>query len=105
MAETKVTKTRKKLSLAEQKAKLAAEKLKIAALEAKIAVDDLKDYINNLKIASVTDLFSQVKAGKAGVKDIDILRTIADIAKLKVIITDKPKVSRTKKAVTKAKAK
>ena len=103
MAETKEKKTRRKLSLAEQKAKLEAEKLKLAALEAKIAVDDLKDYISNLKITSVTDLFSQVKAGKAGVKDIDILRTIAEIAEIKVVITDKPKIPRAKNGKAKAK--
>ena len=103
MAETKEKKTRRKLSLAEQKDKLAkAEKL-LAAQKAKLAVDELKDYVSSLKITSVTNLFSQVKAGKAGVKDIDILRTIGEVVGLKVVITDKPKISRVKKGEAKAK--
>jgi hypothetical protein len=105
MTEAKVPKPRKKLSLAEQKDKLAkAEKL-LAEQKAKLAVDELKDYVSNLKITSVTDLFSQVKAGKAGVKDIDILRTIAEIAEIKVVITDKPKIPRAKSGTSKAKGK
>ena len=105
MAETKEKKTRRKLSLAEQKDKLAkAEKL-LAEQKAKLAVDELKDYVSSLKITSVTNLFSQVKAGKAGVKDIDILRTIAEIVELKVVITDKPKIPRAKSSSSKAKEK
>jgi len=101
MTEAKVPKPRKKLSLAEQKDKLAkAEKL-LAEQKAKLAVDELKDYVSNLKITSITNLFSQVKSGKAGVKDIDILRTIGEIAGLKVNITEKPKVTRAKKPKSK----
>jgi hypothetical protein len=105
MTETKEKKTRRKLSVAEQKEKLAkAEKL-LAEQKAKLAVESLKEYVTNLKITSVTDLFSQVKAGNAGVKDIDILRTIAEIVGLKVVITDKPKIPRAKNGTSKAKGK
>lgn len=103
MTETKEKKTRRKLSVAEQKEKLAkAEKL-LAEQKAKLAVESLKEYVTNLKITSVTGLFSQVKAGNAGVKDIDILRTIGEVVGLKVVITDKPKIPRTKKGEAKAK--
>lgn len=101
MVESKEKRTRKKLTIAEQKAKLAAEKARLDAAYAKLAVDDLKDFVTNLKITSITSLFSQVKAGKTGVKDIDILRTIAEIANLKVNISDKPKVLRAKKSNSK----
>jgi len=96
-----IKKTRKKLSLAEQKAKIEADEAKIAQQKAKIAVTELKDYVNNLKVANVGSLFTVIKANKAGVKDIDILRTLAEIAKLKVNISPKVAASRVKKASTK----
>jgi hypothetical protein len=103
MTETKAKRTRRVLSIAEQKAKLALDEQKLAEQKAKLAVDELKDYVSSLKITSIANLFSQVKAGKAGVKDIDILRTIGEVVGLKVVITDKPKIPRTKKGEAKAK--
>jgi len=105
MTEAKAKRTRRVLSIAEQKAKLALDEQKLAEQKAKLAVEELKDYVSNLKITSITNLFSQVKSGKAGVKDIDILRTIAEIVALKVVITDKPKIPRAKSSTSKAKRK
>lgn len=101
MTETKAKRTRRVLSIAEQKAKLALDEQKLAEQKAKLAVDELKDYVSSLKITSITNLFSQVKAGKAGVKDIDILRTIGEVVGLKVNITEKPKATRAKKPKSK----
>lgn len=94
-------KTRKKLTLEEQKEKLQAEKLRLAEQEAKIAVAELKSYVNDFKVANIGSLFTAIKANKPGVKDIDILRTLADIAGLKVTITPKVAATRAKKKVTK----
>ena len=96
-----IKKTRKKLSLTEQKEKIAADEAKIAQQKSKIAVAELKDYVSNLKVANVGILFTVVKANKAGVKDIDILLTLAEIAKLKVNISPKVAAKRVKKAATK----
>ena len=97
MVSTGVKKTRKKLSLLEQKAKLTADKAKLLEQETKIAVAELKDYLKDLKVANVGSLFSVVKANKPGVTALDVLRTLADIAELKVVITPKPTVTRAKK--------
>lgn len=98
-----IKKPRKKLTLVEQKAKLEADEAKIAQQKAKIAVTELKDYVNNLKVANVGSLFTVVKANKPGVKDIDILRTLAEIAKLKVNISPKVPATRAKKSTTSTK--
>ncbi len=98
---TPVKKTRKKLSITELKSKLAIDKEKIAEQEAKIAVAELKDYITNLKVANVGSLFTVVKTNKSGIKDIDILRTLAEIAKLKVSISPKLVAKRAKKTAAK----
>jgi hypothetical protein len=98
---TTTKKTRKTLTIAEQKAKLAADKEKIRQQEAKIAVAELKDFIKELKVPNVGSLFTTVKASKSGIKDIDILRTLAEIAKLKVVITEKPVVTRAKRNTAK----
>jgi hypothetical protein len=95
MAEAKEG-TRKKLSLAEQKAKLEKDKLKIAALEAKVNIADLKDHILSLKVTNVGSLFKLIKDTRAGVTDIAILQTLADIGGAKVIITPKPVIPRKK---------
>lgn len=94
---TAAKKTRKKLNLAEQKDKLAASKAKIAEQEAKIAVAELKDYVKNLKVGNIGSLFTVIKANKPGVDTLDILRTLAEIAGLKVVISPKPVVTRAKK--------
>ena len=98
---TEEKKTRKKLTLVEQKAKLEADKAKLAEQEAKIAVAELKGYVSDLKVANIGSLFSVVKANKSGIKDIDILRTLADIAGLKVNITIKPVATRGKRKTSK----
>ena len=95
------TKTRKTLTLAEKKAKLESGKSKLALQEAKIAVDELKEFVSNLKVANVGSLFTVVKANKPGTTDINILRTLADIARLKVTITVKAVVPRAPKKPTK----
>jgi len=90
--------TRRKLSLAEQKAKLEKNKLKVAELEAKLNIADLKDFILNLKITNVGSLFKTIRDTRAGVTDIAILQTLADIGGAKVIITPKPVIPRKKTA-------
>ena len=95
---TTAKKTRTKLTLAEQKAKLAADKAKLAEQETKIAVAELKGYLKDLKVANVGSLFSVVKANKPGVTALDVLRTLADIAELKVVISPKPVATRAKKS-------
>ena len=100
---TAAKKTRAKLTLSEQKAKLAAYKAKLAEQESKIAVAELKGYLKDLKIANVGSLFSVVKANKPGVTALDVLRTLADIAELKVAISPKPVVTRVKKSATSTK--
>lgn len=98
---TATKRTRKTLTLAEQKAKLAASKAKVAAQETKIAVLELKGYVETLKVDSVQGLFTAVKAHSKGMQDIDILRTIAEIVKLKVIVSEKPIVKRAAKGSVK----
>ena len=90
-------KKRKTLTIEEQKSKLELERLKLEAKGAKIAVAELKDYIKNLKVGSVSNLFTIVRTNKPDVSDIDILRTLAEIANLKVTITEKPVVKRGKR--------
>lgn len=92
---------RKKLSIAEQREKIEAAKKKIAAQEARLAVNDLKDYITNLKVPSVGDLFKVAMTNKKEVKKIDVLRTLAEIGGLKVTIIEKVKVDRKPKVVAK----
>ena len=94
---TPAKKPRKKLNLAEQKAKLAASKTKVAEQESKIAVAELKEFLTNLKVANVGSLFTVANANKPGTTNIDILRTLAEIAGLKVVISPKPVVTRAKK--------
>jgi hypothetical protein len=101
MTEAKVPKPRKKPSIAEQRAAIIKDEQKLADRKAKLAVEVLKDFITNLKVANVGSIFSVVRANHAGVKDIDILRTLAEIAKLKVNITEKPVVTRAKKGESK----
>jgi hypothetical protein len=64
-------------------------------------VAELRNYVNDFKVANVGSLFSAIKANKPGVKDLDILRTLAEIAGLKVTITPKLAATRAKKKVTK----
>lgn len=90
---------RKKLSIAEQKAKIEAAKLKLAAQESKLAVSEMKEFITNLKVPTVGELFRVALAQKKDVKKVDVLRTLAVIGDLKVTITEKPKAVRKTKAV------
>ena len=85
---------RKKLSIAEQQAKLAIAKAKIAAQESKLAVSEMKEFITNLKVPTVGDLFSVALGSRKDVKKIDVLRTLAEIGGLKVTITEKVKTPR-----------
>ena len=94
-------KTRKTLTLAEQKEQLLEAKKALAAKEAKIAVLELKGYVEKLKVDSVQGLFTAVKAHSKGMQDIDILRTIAEIVKLKVTIAEKLIVKRAPKGTAK----
>ena len=92
------TRVRKVLTLEEQKLKYEADLKKLAEQASKIAVLELKDYISNLSVANVGSLFEVVKANKKGVKDLDILITLAEIGKVKVDITEKPKATRAKRS-------
>lgn len=96
-------KTRTALTLEQRKAKLAKDKAKFEKEHAQIAILELKDYISALKIANVGSLFSVVKANKPNVDAVDVLRTLADIAKLKVVITEKPRTARKPKVSAAAK--
>lgn len=98
---TAAKRTRKTLTLAEQKEQLLKDKQALAAKEAKIAVLELKGYVQTLKVDSVQGLFTAVKAHSKGMQDIDILRTIAEIVKLKVTIAEKPIVKRAPKGSVK----
>ena len=101
---TAAKRTRKTLTLAEQKEQLLKDKQALAAKEAKIAVLELKGYVEKLKADGVQSLFSAVKAHSKDTKDIDILRTIAEIVGLKVTISQNLKLTRaTKGSVKKAK--
>lgn len=91
---------RKKLTIAEQRAKIAAARAKLAAQESRLAVNDLREYITNLKVPTVGKLFSVALENRKDVKKVDVLRTLAVIADLKVTITEKPKTVRKTKAVT-----
>lgn len=97
MTEAKAKRSRRVLSIAEQRAAIARDEQKLADRKAKLAVEVLKDFITNLKVANVGSLFAVVRANQAGVKDIDTLRTLAEIGGLKVNITEKPAVTRAKK--------
>ena len=92
---------RKKLSIAEQKAKIEAAKAKIAAQEARLAVNDLREYITNLKVPNLGELFTVAQAGRKDVKKSDVLRTLADIGGVKVTITDKVSAPRKPKVAAK----
>ena len=90
---------RKKLSIADQWAKLALVKAWVAAQESKLAVNDLREYITNLKVTTVGNLFTVALENKKDVKKIDVLRTLAEIGGLKVLITEKVKTPRKPKVV------
>lgn len=95
-------KTRKVKSLAERKATLEEAKKRLAADEAKIAVAELKEFLAAFKPTTIASLFDELKAQKASVKRIDVLRTIAEIGKVKVTITEKPIAARANKGKGKA---
>ena len=92
---------RKKLSLAEENAKIAAARAKLDAREAKLVVSAMKEFITNLKVTTVGDLFTVALAAKKDLKKIDVLRTLAEIGGLKVTITEKVKTPRKVKAAAK----
>ena len=92
---------RKKLSLADQWAKLALVKAKVAAQESKLAVSEIKEFITNLKVPTVGNLFTVALAAKKDLKKIDVLRTLAEIGGLKVTITEKVKTPRKPKVAAK----
>ena len=92
---------RKKLSLADQWAKLALVKAKVAAQESKLAVSEIKEFITNLKVPTVGNLFTVAIAAKKDLKKIDVLRTLAEIGGLKVTITEKVKTPRKAKTAAK----
>lgn len=92
---------RKKLSITEQRAKLEAARAKIAAQESKLAVSEMKEFITNLKVPTVGNLFTVALASKKDVKKIDVLRTLAEIGGLKVTITEKVKTPRKPKVAAK----
>ena len=92
---------RKKLSITEQRAKLEAARAKIAAQESKLAVSEMKEFITNLKVPTVGNLFTVALAAKKDLKKIDVLRTLAEIGGLKVTITEKVKTPRKVKAAAK----
>jgi hypothetical protein len=91
-------KTRTALTLDQRKAKLEKDRLKFAQEEAKIAIEETQSFLAAFKPSSVAKLFSEVRAVRKDVKDIDILRTLAKIGNVKVVITAKVAVPRTKKA-------
>ena len=92
---------RKKLSITEQRAKLEAARAKIAAQESKLAVSEMKEFITNLKVPTVGNLFTVALAAKKDLKKIDVLRTLAEIGGLKVTITEKVKAPRKPKVAAK----
>ena len=92
---------RKKLSITEQRAKLEAARAKIAAQESKLAVSEIKEFITNLKVPTVGNLFTVALAAKKDLKKIDVLRTLAEIGGLKVTITEKVKAPRKPKVAAK----
>jgi hypothetical protein len=92
---------RKKLSIADQRAKIEAARAKLAAQESKLAVSEMKEFITNLKVPTVGDLFKVALTQRKDVKKVDVLRTLAVIGDLKVTITEKPKTVRKTKAATK----
>jgi hypothetical protein len=92
---------RKKLSIAEQRAKIEAAKAKIAALESRLAVNDMKDYLINLKVPTVGDLFKVALEGRKTETKLNVLQTLAEIGGLKVTITEKVKVARKPKVAAK----
>ena len=92
---------RKKLSITEQRAKLEAARAKIAAQESKLAVSEMKEFITNLKVPTVGNLFTVALAAKKDLKKIDVLRTLAEIGGLKVTITEKVKTPRKAKTAAK----
>jgi hypothetical protein len=96
---TTVKNPRKKLSIAEQRAKIESARAKLAAQESKLAVSEMKEFIKNLKVQTVGDLFKVALAQKKDVKKVDVLRTLAVIGDLKVTITEKPKLVRKMKVV------
>jgi hypothetical protein len=90
---------RQKLSIADQRAKLEVAKARIAAQESRLAVSEMKEFIKNLKVQTVGDLFRVALAQRKDVKKVDVLRTLAVIGDLKVTITEKPKLVRKTKVV------
>ena len=92
---------RKKLSLADQWAKLALVKAKVAEQESKLAVSEMKEFITNLKVQTVGELFQVAVAKRPGTKKINVLQTLAEIGGLKVTITEKVKTPRKAKAAAK----
>ena len=94
-----VKKPRKKLSIADQRAKIEAARAKLAAQESKLAVSEMKEFITNLKVPTVGALFKVALEQRKDVKKVDVLRTLAVIADLKVTITEKPKTVRKTEAV------
>ena len=92
---------RKKLSIADQRAKIEAARAKLAAQESKLAVSEIKEFITNLKVPTVGNLFTVALAAKKDLKKIDVLRTLAEIGGLKVTITEKVKTPRKAKTAAK----
>ena len=95
-----VKKPRKILTIAEKKEKIQAARARLEAQEIKLAVNDLREYITNLKVPSVGDLFTVALTNRKDVKKSDVLRTLAAIGKVKVTITDKVSTTRKSKIET-----
>lgn len=85
---------RKKLSIAEQKAKIEVARKKLTTQEQRLVVSEMREFITNLKVPTVGDLFKIALDQRKDVKKVDVLRTLAVIADLKVTITEKPKTVR-----------
>ena len=97
---TTVKNPRKKLSIADEKAKIAAARAKLDARESRLAVNDLREYITNLKVPTVGNIFTVALANRKEVTKADVLRTLAAIGNVKVTITDKVVKTRKTKAIT-----
>ena len=90
---------RKKLSIADERKKIETARAKLDARESRLAVNDLREYITNLKVPTVGNLFTVALANRKEVTKADVLRTLAAIGNVKVTITDKVVKTRKKSVV------